>query len=169
MLLDPQKTSWLVQVLTLHYLIDGYLDGERDKSIFRLLDKEGVDLPLASVQFQPAGNLAAPMHAVVPWTMVFGQNQVALIPRDAAAVAYAVQNIPAYLKQSFQAEVYAGPYVIRGKLLCSDSSVRVMPTQSIFPMLDVEVTCLLAGSKLALKAPYLMVLAAHKELIAPVG
>ena len=167
MLLDPPKTPWLVQVLTLHYLIDGYLDSERDKSILRLMDHQAVDLPLASVQFQPAGNLTADMHAVIPWTLISGENQVAILPRDPAAIAYAMQNIPVYLKQSFQAEVYSGPYVIRGRLLCSDSTVRVLPTNPIFPMLDVEVTCLLPGSKMALKAPYLMVLPTHKELIVP--
>jgi hypothetical protein len=64
----------LVQVLTLDYLIDGYIDGDRDKNIFRLADGGIYDLPLASVQFQPADNLSAPIHAAAPWTLVNSES-----------------------------------------------------------------------------------------------
>ena len=168
MLLETQKSSWLVQVLTLDYLIDGYMDADRDKSIFRLVNKEVLDLPLASVQFQPAGNLTAPMHPVVPWTLVYGEQMVAIIPRDPASTACAMQN-NSFFNQSFQAEVYIGSFVLRGRVLCSDRSVRVFPMYPAFPMQDVEITCLLPGSKLAVKAPYLVVMGSHKQLVVPVA
>src|ERR1700690_3852889 len=107
MLMEPQKNSWLLQVLTTDYLIDGYMDGDRYKTIFRLSDRQVLDLPLASVQFQPAGNLIAPMHVVVPWTLVNSESLVAIIPRDPASTACAMQN-NSFFKQSFQGEVYIG-------------------------------------------------------------
>jgi hypothetical protein len=165
MLLEPQKSSWLVQVLTLDYLIDGYMDGERDKTIFRLYDENVPDLPLASVQFQPAGSLTGAMHAVVPWVMVHSESLVAIIPRDAASLACAMQN-NTFFKQSFQGEVYIGPYVLRGKVLAYDNSVRTLPMYPGFPMQDVEINCLLPGSKLVgLKAPYLVVLTRRRQLM----
>ncbi len=168
MLLEPQKSSWLLQVLTTDYLIDGYMDGDRDKTIFRLADRRVLDLPLASVQFQPAGNLIAPMHVVVPWTLVNSESLIAIIPRDAASMACAMQNNGIF-NQSFQGEVYIGPYVLRGKILTIDNSVRILAMYAAFPMQDVEINCLLPGSKLVgLKAPYLMVLTHHRQLLVPV-
>ncbi|MDR3575320.1 MAG: hypothetical protein P4L50_15780 [Anaerolineaceae bacterium] len=167
MLLEPQKNSWLLQVLTLDYLIDGYLDGDRDKNIFRLADRQVLDLRLASVQFQPASNLVSPMHAVVPWTLVNSESLVAIIPRDAASSASAAQNNTIF-KKSFQGEVYIGPYLLRGKVLTVDDSVRILPIYPCFPMMDVEINCLLPGSKLVgLKAPYLLVMTLHRQLIVP--
>jgi hypothetical protein len=167
MLLEPQKNSWLLQVLTLDYLIDGYMDGDRDKNIFRLADGKVYDLPLASVQFQPAGNLVALMHAVVPWTLVNSESLVGIIPRDAASTACAMQN-NTFFKHSFHAEVYIGPYVLRGTVLAFDNSVRILPMYPGFPMQDVEINCLLPGSKLVgLKAPYMVVQTHHKQLMVP--
>ncbi len=167
MLLEPLKSSWLVQVLTLDYLIYGSMDGDRDKYIFRLIDGKVLDLPLASAQFQPAGNLTAPMHAAVPWTMVYSESLVAIIPRDAASTACAMQN-NGFFKHPFQGEVYIGPYVMRGKVLASDNSVRLLPMYPGFPMQDVEINCLLPGSKLVgLTAPYIVVVSHHKQLIVP--
>jgi hypothetical protein len=166
MLLESQKSSWLVQVITLDYLIDGYMDGDRDKYIFRLYDGKVLDLPLASVQFQPAGNLTGGMHTVVPWTMVHSESMVAVIPRDAASLACAMQN-NAFYNQSFQGEVYIGPYLLRGKVLVPNDSIRTLPMYPAFPMQDVEINCLLPGSKLVgLKAPYAAVLTHHRQLLA---
>jgi len=169
MLLEPQKSSWLVQVLTLDYLIDGYMDGEMDKNIFRLADKSIPDLRLASVQFQPAGNLVAPLHAVVPWTLVNSESLVAIIPRDAASTTCAMQN-NAFFKHPFQGEVYIGPYVLRGKVLAFADTVRILPMYPAFPMQDVEINCLLPGSKLlGLRAPYLAVMSHRRQLLVPIG
>ena len=167
MQLEPLKIAWSVQVLTLDYLMDGSMDGGRNKNNLRLVDRVVLDLPLANVSFQPAGNLTAVPRAGAAWTMVFADSLVAIIPRDAASLAAAMQN-NAFFNKSFLGEVYVGPYVLRGTVLTSDNSVQVMPMYPAFPMQAVTIDCLLPGSKVAgVTAPYALVLSRHKQLVVP--
>ncbi len=116
--LETPKVRWAVQILTVDYLIDGYIDGERDKYSFRLVDHDVSATPVISARFQPTGNLAAPAAPAVPLVVVYGDRLVALIPRDEAGTASAKQANAAF-KYFIPAEVYVGPYVIRGKVGCA--------------------------------------------------
>ena len=59
-LASPSKSQWAVQVLTRDYLIEGNLDGERDKYSFRLVGHDVGTVILTSARFQPTTTLPSP-------------------------------------------------------------------------------------------------------------
>ena len=168
-LASPSRSQWAVQVLTRDYLIEGNLDGERDKYSFRLVGHDVGTVILTSARFQPATTLAVPARPPVPQVLIHGDELVALIPRDEAGTTEDMKN-NAPFKYPVPAEVYVGPYVIRGQVLSMDKNLRVFATYVGFVVQDAVVDCLLPGAQLTgLKAPYLLVMSRHKQLVVPLG
>lgn len=166
--LEIPSTQWAVQVLTLDYLIDGSLDSERDKTSFRLQGHDVSPLPLTSARFRPTGVLSVSPPPAVPWVLIYGDQLVAIIPKDEAGLANARQ-LNAVFKVGVKAEVYAGPYVIRGEVLSPDGSLRVFEGYTGFPVQDAEIKCLIPGAQLGLlKAPYVLVMSRHKQALVPI-
>jgi hypothetical protein len=166
--LETPSTQWAVQVLTLDYLIDGKLDSERDKTSFRLQGHDVSPLPLTSVRFRPTGVLSVSPPPAVPWVLIYGDQLVAIIPKDEAGLANARQFNTVF-KVGVKAEVYAGPYVIRGQVLSPDGSLRVFEGYTGFPVQDAEIKCLIPGAQLGLlKAPYVLVMSRHKQALVPI-
>jgi hypothetical protein len=156
-----------VQALTLDYLVDGFIDGSQDKAYFRVMDNVLYNIGLVNVHFQATGNLPTPNPDYAPLTIVYGEQLVALIPGDEASLASAMQSNNA-LKFSTRAQVFAGSYVIRGTVLCYDTNGRVFQSYRGFPVQDAEISCRLPGAQWSgLKAPYLVVLNQHKQLVVP--
>ena len=166
--LETPSTKWAVQVLTLDYLIDGSLDSERDKTSFRLQGHDVSPLPVTSARFRPTGALSVSPPPAVPWILIYGDQLVAIIPKDEAALANACQ-LNAMFKVQVRAEVYAGPYVIRGQVLSPDGSLRVFEGYTGFPVEEAEIKCLIPGAQLGvLKAPYVLVMSRHKQALVPI-
>ena len=165
--LAPPKIPWHVQALTLDYLVDGYIDSSHDKAYFRAMDNALYNIGLANVHFQATGSLPGPARDSAPWTLVYGEQLVALVPCDEASLVNAVQLNNGY-KVATQAEVYAGSYVIRGTVLSYDANGSVFQSFRSFPVQDAEVICRLPGAQwTGLKAPYLVVMSQHKQLVLP--
>jgi len=165
--LESPKSRWAIQVLTLDYLIDGYIDGDRDKYWFRVAGRDVSATPVASARFHPTGNLAVATPPTVPWVLVYGDRLVALIPRDDASTATARQTNAAF-KYAVPADVYVGPYVIRGQVLSQDMSLRVFEGYVGFPVQDAEISCLIPGAQLPdLQVPYMLVFSRQKQLLVP--
>ena len=163
----PPKIPWHVQALTLDYLVDGTIDGNRDKAYFRAMDNALYNIGLVNAFFQSAGSLPAQAPEAAPWALVYGEQLVALIPADEASLAGAMQLNNGY-KIATPAKVFAGSYVIHGTLLSYDTNASVFQSFRCFPMQDVQITSRLPGAQWSgLKAPYLVVMSQHKQLIVP--
>lgn len=166
--IESAKSYWAIQVLTLDYLITGYMDADRDKTSFRMAGHDAGSLAVLSAQLQPSGNLDVPVRAPIPWVLVYGDEMVALIPRDEAGNNAAIQTNGSYFKIPIPAEVFVGHYRIRGKVMASDPSLRVFTINMGFPVQDAEIDCLLPGAPLkGLKVPYLLVMSRQKQLVVP--
>jgi hypothetical protein len=167
--LEPAKSHWAVQILTLDYLIEGQLDADRDRYAFRLLGHDVSPLPVVSARLRPTGSLALATPKIVPRVLVYGDCLVALVPRDQASLASAMQT-NATFKQAIPAAAYVGPYVIHGQVLSLDSSLRVFEGYNGFPVQAAEIKCLIPGSPLTdLTAPYVLVLSRHKQALVPLA
>jgi hypothetical protein len=138
--LPPPRIPWHVQALTLDYLVDGYIDGRQDNAYFRVMDNVLYNIGLVNVRFQPTGNLLGPAPDSAPWTIVYGEQLVALIPCDEASLANAMQ-INNGFKVATRAEVFVGSYVIRGTVLSYDANGRVFQSFRSFPVQDAEISC----------------------------
>ncbi len=159
------KIPWHVQVLTLDYLVDGYIEGSHDKAYFRAMANVLFNIALANARFQATGSLQVPGREAAPWTLVYGEQLVALIPWDKDSFNAAMQANGDY-KIATPGEVYVGNYLIRGTVLSYNANLNVMATQHSFPVQNAEITCRLPGSTWpGLKAPYVMVTSQHKQLI----
>jgi hypothetical protein len=156
-----------VQALTLDYLVDGYMDGSQDKAYFRVMDNVLYNIGLVNVHIQATGSLPAPDPDSTPLAIVYGEQLVALIPGDEASLVSAMQsNSP--LKFLTRAEIFVGNYLIRGTVLCYDTNGRVFQSYRGFPVQDAEISSRLPGAEWSgLKAPYLVVLSQHKQLVVP--
>ena len=163
----PLKIPWHVQALTLDYLVDGYIDGSQDKAYFRVMDNVLYNIGLVNVRFQATGGLPGPLPDSAQLTFVYGEQLVALIPSDEASLASALQSNNGFTVATL-VEVYVGSYVIRGTLLSYDANGRVFQSYRGFPVQDAEISCRLPGAQWdGLKAPYLVVLSQHKQLVVP--
>jgi hypothetical protein len=167
------KSPWAVQLLTFDYLIDGYIDGDREHynlTLVYLVKGGAVNMHLTSVRFQPTRNSALPTPPPAPWALVYGDGLVAVIPRDEAGTTFVTKKNADLFKVAVPAEVYVGPYVLRGKVLSPDKELTVFESYRRFAMQDAEISCLLPGALLTgLQAPYVLVVADHKQLLTPLA
>ena len=123
-LTPPTKTPWQVQILTLDYLVEGHLDSDRDGYPFRLFNHDITPIPLSQARFRPTGDLKLPERPVTPWVLINGDDLVAIIPRDDASVAHAIQ-VNASDRIASRADVFVGPYVIRGTVHSPHEDLRI--------------------------------------------
>jgi len=137
--------GWAVQVLTVDYLISGYL--------------QPVDMPLVgslNVPTQPTLTLTqAQLRAIteqsasetLPEITIPKSAIVALMPRDEASARSAAAQMP---PGSQRAVIYAGPYLIRASFrLAGDMPMRILFGASAGAMLAVSegaISCLKPGS-----------------------
>lgn len=143
-----RPAGWAVQVLTLDYLINGYI--------------QPVDMPLVgslNVVTQPTLTLIqAQLRAIdaqsasetLPEIIVPKAAIIALIPRDEASARSAAAQMPG---NSQRALIYAGPYVLRAAFrLAGDMHMRTLFSASPSAMLavsDATIRCLKLGSTFA--------------------
>ena len=114
-------------------------------------------LQMTQARFQPTGSLAVTTGTAAKWTLPYTGTFVATIPRDEASSEHVAKHI-ASTRHSFQAEVYVGPYVIRGTLLCPDANLYILGSYLTFGMQTVEIDGLQLGARLkGLAAPYVIV------------
>jgi hypothetical protein len=169
MMFDLEAASpvqWAVQVLTLDYLIDGCIDEQRNRIAFHLVNGDARALRVMQARIAPTGALQAPVRSDVPYVLVYGSRLVALIPRDQASTDYALRQNASF-RIPIPAEVYAGPYLLRGQVLSPDSKLRVFSGYAAFPMQSVTVTCLAPGARMApFGVPYLLLIGNHRQMVA---
>ncbi len=168
--LPQPKKNWAIDVLTTDFLISGYIDGERFYRAFVFFGGDFSSLALASARIQPTGNLAVPEALSAPWTVIYGETLVAIIPRDQASLDH-VTKANADYKYAQLAEVYAGPYLLRGTLLSAGADVRTFAAYTTgFAMQSATISSLLPGARLSgLAAPYVMVVGQHGQVVRPLA
>jgi len=165
------QSQWVVQVLTLDYLIDGYTDERGSAAGFlHLISYKGkfLSMWLASARLQPTGSQSVPVHQASICTIPLNDAFVGVIPRDEASAQYAQNarnDMPLY---AVQAEAYVGPYVMRGTLLSPNRNIADI--DSSFAMQDAEIDCLTPGAQLhGLRVPYIVVHSPLIQAIMPLG
>ncbi len=148
------KPPAAVQILTPDYLVDGYIeenDGGWPLSGFTL----------TSVRFEPTGPLNPPATTAANWCMLEKSPMVAAIPRDESILAYTKKLFRDW-KYPLPAELYVGPYLIQGIVLCvikdTDLTVLMSALDEEAVVQDVVIDCLLPGTRLKrLSAPLAVV------------
>ena len=60
------RVWWRAQVLTLDYLIEGDIDPEKDRALFRMVGHDVQPIPMFNARFQSTGPLHAPERPVAP-------------------------------------------------------------------------------------------------------
>lgn len=162
-----------VQVLLLDYLVEGYflypdIIMARDSDYWTLNEKMFTGMWLKSVRFQPTGNLQVSPQSVAKEFYLTGDNVVAAIPQGEPSIALAVKNNSAY-RYPLKAEIYVGPYLIRGSVLGKGQNTGAFDHGSYF-VREAEIISLLPNASwTGLKAPYLFVCGPHKNFIYLVG
>jgi hypothetical protein len=159
------KQPWLVQVLTPDYLVEGHFD-EGDENYMGLYffrawpDLDG-KLPvsacmhLTNARFQSMSNLTLPPSSATDW-FGFPNNMLALFPRDELSLAYMFKNNAP--KNLIPAEIYVGPYLIKGTILCPEKSLIALRIYFNFAVQDAVIECLTPGAKFqSHKEPFVMV------------
>jgi hypothetical protein len=142
-----RPAGWAVQVLTVDYLISGYLQPVDMPLVGHLNVPTQPTLTLAQAQLRSlAGQSASETlpEIIIPKTAI-----VAVIPRDEAGARSAMMQMP---PTSQRALIYAGPYLIRAAFrLAGDMHMRTLFGASAGTMLAVSeaaVLCLKPGSAL---------------------
>jgi len=157
---QPARAPWSVQLLTTDYLISGHLDGDSTGATFLHVQKEKLAwamLTLTDAQCEATAGLAAPPALVPEWVLTNMAQFVALLPRDEGSLAYCAKKNNSS-NHPFAAEVYVGPYVLRGTLLSTDTSLDFLADYATFVMQTVVIDSLAPGARLrGLAAPYVIV------------
>ena len=156
---QPQQ-PWAMQILTLHYLIDGSVQPNDEIKILlgggsNYYESRYV-VTLTNAKVQPTGDLTTQPFFVPQWTVEHRGGLVALIPRDEACTQ-ALSKIIQSKSLGYRAVIYAGPYVIRGTLE-SPAPTMAFETYAFMPIRDAQIDCQLPGARLAgFTAPLMVV------------
>src|SRR5712692_5574900 len=115
------KPPWAVRLLTPDFLIDGYTDLDTHSEGAPFFQRQTGSMPLAalwltSARFQATGPSSGPAPAADNWSLAYSAAFVAVIPNDEPSLT-ATRAYTSDLRKAFQAELYVGPYAIRGELL----------------------------------------------------
>jgi hypothetical protein len=115
------KAPWAVRLLTPDFLIDGYTDLDSHSEGAPFFQRQTGSMPLGalwltSVRFQATGPSSGTAPTANNWSLAYSAAFVAAIPNDEASLTATRLNI-ADLRNAFQAELFVGPYAIRGQLL----------------------------------------------------
>ncbi|MGE5265055.1 MAG: hypothetical protein ACM3S0_16870 [Acidobacteriota bacterium] len=158
-----------VQFLLTDYLVDGFflipeVINDKGSDFWDVREKMFGGMWLKSVTFLPTGNFAVPVQEVSKEFYVSGNTLVALIPRDPASIALALDRNSAW-KYPAPAEVYAGPYRIGGNIMRKGKDSGVFDWET-YLIRDAEITSVLPDSKWkGLQAPCVFVCGTHKHFI----
>ena len=139
------SASHRVQVLTLEYLIDGTADlsGQNLIRLFTLTD----------VSMRAARGAAPPEPSGSTWTI--GEEYgglIAVAPVDAAGQE-ALERFATTGKHEVRADVFTGPYRVRGTILAPDDDPKVLANLGRLFVRDPEVDCLAPGATLGTWRP----------------
>lgn len=153
----PPATPWPVQVLTSEYVIEGYCDPE--DTLFQTVSMadsdENVQIVLKSAQVRPAGSLSIASFTCREWIIDYWTGVVAVIPRDMAGQK-ALQEEWESAEYPLRAELFAGPYLLRGMVMSDEEERLSYPGAQIY-ITEAEIECLLPGAQLGrLNAPMLV-------------
>ena len=161
----PPTMNWAVQILTVDYLIEGTIDGSRERPAFNLVSGDARAIRVDQPQVTSTGRLDVPARPAVPWALVYGNELVAIIPRDQASLNYALRANESF-KTPIPGEVYAGPYVFSGTIMSPDRKLRIVEGYTAVVLQNVTIDCLASGTSMSrLQAPYVMVLGNHKHFL----
>jgi len=163
-------SNGVTQILTSEYLVEGHLQNPeilnaRDSDFWNMREAMFTSgVWLTTVTVQPTGNYAVAAQSLGQAVRVCGDALVAVIPRDEASLALIRKNNAAW-RYPLPAEVYAGPYVIRGTVLGKGNNLGAFDWDT-FLMRDVEISSVLPNSAwTGLKAPCAYVGGQHKHFI----
>lgn len=139
-----RPAGWAVQVLTVDYIISGFLQPVDMPLVGSLNVPTQPTLTLTQAQLRAIAGQAA--GETLPEMTIPKTAVVALIPRDEASARSAAAQMP---NSSQRAVIYAGPYVIRAAFrLAGDMHMRTLFGASAGAMLAVSeaaITCLKPG------------------------
>jgi hypothetical protein len=166
------KAPWALQILTTEHLIEGsfYADKNKvdDEDIFthstevyeegETISDTFVNIRLLEARLQPTGNLTTPVQTFPGLELPTFDLVVAIIPADPASLQSAQKAYKGY-RYPIEAVIYAGPYLMRGKVLSdyADGSRSPFTDTQFLPLVDVEIDCQVQGARLsAFRAPWLL-------------
>jgi hypothetical protein len=159
------KAPWAVRLLTPDFLIDGYVDLEAHSEGAPFFQRQTGTLPLAalwltSARFQATGPSSGPAPAANNWSLAYSAAFVAVIPNDEPSLT-ATRAYTSDLRSAFPAELYVGPYAIRGQLLspaAHTGDFAMLGSYLSLVVKDAEIDYRLPGAQLSgLKAPLAVV------------
>ena len=153
---SPPPALMAVRILTLDYLIDGYVE---DQALWPAAGTQ-----LTSVRLEPTGSLVPPASTAANWLLLSTTPVVAGIPRDAASEAYLRKRYDTEFPLPVQ--MYVGPYLIQGKLLRRDATTDPFKLAATYKQAvlvqEAVIDCLLPGARLKqLSAPLALVRTEH--------
>jgi len=168
---STDKAPWSIQILTTEHLIEGSLYADKYKvggyDIFTLStqsdeDESSIDafenMRLLEARIQPTGNLTTPVQTFPGLEMVTFGLVVAVIPADDASLQAAQKAYKDY-RHPLEAVFYAGPYLVRGKVLSdyADASRSPFTNTKLIPLVDAAIDCQVQGARLSgFQAPWLL-------------
>jgi hypothetical protein len=140
-----RPAGWAVQVLTMDYIISGYLPPVDMPLVGSLNVPTQPTLTLAQAQLRALE--AQAVSATLPEMTVPKAAIMALIPRDEASARSAAAQMPG---SSQRAMIYVGPYLLRAAFrLAGDMHMRILFGASAGAMLAVSeavITCVKSES-----------------------
>jgi hypothetical protein len=165
------QAPWSIQILTMEHLIEGsfhadkYIYGGED--IFAQAATEGDDeinldafegVRFMEARIQPTGNLITPVQTFPGLELPTFDLVVAIIPADDASLNSAQKAFKAY-RYPLDAVIYAGPYLLKGKLLSDYAGAghSTFTNTYLIPLADVVIDCQVQGARLTgFRAPWLL-------------
>ncbi len=160
----PPKPPCKVQVLTQDYSITGVLDEENSVShefFFGSTDSQDYDYALEACLFLVGAQMRSLFPTAIPdpsggeFALSFTSPWVILLPLDETGAAIVLDPDEEY-ESVYKADVRAGPFSIRGTVLCSDEAFKL----DVYALVlrDVEIACARPGSTFSgIKAPLAVV------------
>jgi hypothetical protein len=165
------QAPWLIQILTTQHLIEGSFQADLYKiggdDIFVQSTEEDADEPnyatfdemrLTEARIQPTGSLTTPLQTFPGLEMPSFDLVVAIIPADEASLKSAQKAYKAY-RHPLDAVIYAGPYLIKARLLSDHAGANRSPFTNnwLVPLVDVVIDCQVQGARLTgFRAPWLL-------------
>ncbi len=156
------QAPWSLQILTTEHLIEGSFYADKNKvdgeDIFTSLSDDEVSIRLLAARIQPSGNLVTPVLTFPGLELPSFNLVVAIIPADPGSLQAAQKAYKDY-RHPIDAVIYAGPYLMRGKVLSDnvDGSYSPFADTQFLPVVDVDIECQAQGAKLSpVRAPWLL-------------
>lgn len=157
---SQSESPWTMQALTLNYLIEGKV---KPSDEVRMLLGGGAHyyesryvVTFTDARVKPTGDLNISELYVPSWTVEHRGNLVAVVPGDEDSLQ-AMFKYNASKAVSYRVSFYIGPYHVRATVT-QPSPTLSFETYAFMAAKDVEIDCLLPGSKLVgFKAPWMVI------------